>query len=292
MSADSAAPRPVRAINTSERSPWLGKACPNCNQPLAVGEPVVVCSDCRTPQHATCWTAQDNTCGAEGCGFSAPVRERRQRPAAAAGQAAAARPAARRAAATRRRPAAGGRPAARAARAPLALVPREAPGLRTRAEVQARLARVLGDLQPEFSTAADEVIATFRSDRIVEACRRARSHADLRFDYLRCLSGVDWQDQGRDVVYHLFSTELFHKCTFKVRVPNDNPVVTTVTSVWRGANWHERETAEMFGITFAGHPYPEPLLLQRDEQGRIIPGHILLKSFPLRPPEPPVELDE
>ena len=176
--------------------------------------------------------------------------------------------------------------------APLALVPREAPGLRTRAEVQARLARVLGDLQPEFSTAADEVIATFRSDRIVEACRRACSHADLRFDYLRCLSGVDWQGQGRDVVYHLFSTELFHKCTFKVRVPNDNPVVPTVTTVWRGANWHERETAEMFGITFAGHPYPEPLLLQRDEQGRIIPGHILLKSFPLRPPEPPVELDE
>ena len=159
-----------------------------------------------------------------------------------------------------------------------------------RAEVRARLERVLGGFQPEFSDAADELIATFQPDQIVEVCQRARDHAVLRFDYLRCLSGVDWQDEGREVVYHLFSTELSQKCTFKVRIPNDNPTVPTVTSVWQGANWHERETAEMFGITFAGHPYPEPLLLQRDGQGRIIPGHPLLKSFPLRPVEPPVEL--
>jgi len=123
------------------------------------------------------------------------------------------------------------------------------------------------------------VIALFTPDRIVEACRRAKAHPELRYDYLRCLCGVDWKEAGRDVVYHLFSTELFQKCTFKVRVPNERPVVPTVTTVWRGADWHERETAEMFGIAFAGHPYPEPLLLQRDEQGRIIPGHILLKSF-------------
>jgi len=285
--------RPVRAITTSERSPWLAKECPQCRKPIVVGDSVVVCSQCRAPQHETCWTSASNTCGLDGCGFSAPVRERKPRRGRAASvqSGGAGETVAPRRAAGRQRPTKGRQPAARAARAPLQLVTRDAPGLTSRAAVRARLQRVLGDLQPEFSDAADEVIATFKADLIAEACQRARDHAVLRFDYLRCLSGVDWQNAGRDVVYHLFSTELFQKCTFKVRLPNDNPVVSTVTDVWQGANWHERETAEMFGITFAGHPYPEPLLLQRDEHGRIIPGHILLKSFPLRPPEPPVELN-
>ena len=61
----------------------------------------------------------------------------------------------------------------------------------------------------------------------------------------------------------------------------------TVTAVWSGANWHERETAEMFNVVFEGHPYPEPLLLEKDEAGRIVPGPVLLKRFKLRPKEPP-----
>lgn len=281
---EAATPRPVRSITTSERSSWLGKDCPHCHQPLAAGEPVVVCPQCHTAQHAACWTSHENTCGSDGCGFSTPVAERRRRAPAAAGEAPArpARPAGERPA----RPA-----AARAPRAPATVALRESPGLRTRAEVRERLERVLDDLEPVISDAADEVIATITPEHIATACQRAKEHPDLRYDFLRCLSGVDWRDEGREVVYQLFSTELFQKCTFKVRLPADSPRVPTVTSVWAGANWHEREAAELFGITFVGHPHPEPLLLQRNEKGEIIPGHILLKSFPLRPPEPPLELE-
>ena len=60
-----------------------------------------------------------------------------------------------------------------------------------------------------------------------------------------------------------------------------------MTGVWAGANWHERETAEMFNVVFEGHPKPEPLLLEKDDEGRIVPGPILLKRFKLRPKEPP-----
>jgi NADH-quinone oxidoreductase subunit C len=88
------------------------------------------------------------------------------------------------------------------------------------------------------------------------------------------------------VVYHLFSTRLLQKCSLRARLSGEGQSLPTVTPVWAGADWHERETAEMFNIRFDGHPFPEPLLLQRDERGEVVPGPILLKRFPLRPKEP------
>lgn len=163
--------------------------------------------------------------------------------------------------------------------------------MKTRLEVRAALEHALADLSPAPAYAAmlDEVIVQLRPETILEACRRAKYHPDLSYDYLRCVSGVDYQQEGLEVVYHLFSTRLLQKSTFKVRVPQDNPVLPSVTSVWAGANWHEREAMELFGLVFEGHPHPEPLLLQKDEDNRIVPGHILLKSFPLRPKEFPME---
>jgi NADH-quinone oxidoreductase subunit C len=133
----------------------------------------------------------------------------------------------------------------------------------------------------------DEVTVNVPAGDVAEAARRAKEHELLRFDYLRCLSGVDYQAEGIEVVYHLFSTRLLQKCVLKARVSGEGQSLPTVTGVWAGANWHERETAEMFNVVFAGHPHPEPILLEKDEQGRIVPGPILLKRFKLRPKEPP-----
>jgi NADH-quinone oxidoreductase subunit C len=154
-------------------------------------------------------------------------------------------------------------------------------------EVRKRLEEVLGDLEPQFGVAVDEVTCTVPAARIAEAARRCRDHELLRLDYLRCLSGVDYQAEGLEVVYHLFSTRLLQKCVLKARLPGEGHSLPSVTGVWAGANWHERETAEMFNVAFEGHPHPEPLLLEKDENGRIVPGPILLKRFPLRPKEPP-----
>jgi NADH-quinone oxidoreductase subunit C len=163
----------------------------------------------------------------------------------------------------------------------------EARGLRPLSEVRRRLEQVLGDLQPQFGVAVDHVTCSVAPERIPEAARRARDHELLQFDYLRCLSGVDYQDEGIEVVYHLFSMRLLQKCALKARIPGEGHGLPTVTTIWPGANWHERETAEMFNIRFDGHPHPEPLLLEKDEHGRVVPGPILLKRFPLRPKEPP-----
>jgi NADH-quinone oxidoreductase subunit C len=154
-------------------------------------------------------------------------------------------------------------------------------------DVRKRLEEAFAGLEPEFGVAVDEVTCSVAPERIAEAARRAKQDEHLRFDYLRCLSGVDYRDEGIEVVYHLFSTRLLQKCVLKARVSGEGQSLPSVTGVWAGANWHERETAEMFNIAFGGHPHPEPLLLQKDEQGRIVPGPILLKRFPLRPKEPP-----
>jgi NADH-quinone oxidoreductase subunit C len=155
------------------------------------------------------------------------------------------------------------------------------------ATVRANLERALGDLSPQFATSVDEVTVTVPPDRVQDAARRLKDDEQLRMDYLRCLSGVDYQADGIEVVYHLFSTRLLQKCVLKARVSGEGQALPSVTPVWAGANWHERETAEMFNIRFEGHPKLEPLLLEQDDEGRTVPGPILLKRFPLRPKEPP-----
>lgn len=91
------------------------------------------------------------------------------------------------------------------------------------------------------------------------------------FDWL---TAVDELDEGFSVVAHVWSGRA--RLLVRTRVPRDRPELATATGVYRGANWHERETAEMFGITFAGHPDPRPLLLPDGFE-----GHPLRKEFVL-----------
>ncbi|MBI2304403.1 MAG: NADH-quinone oxidoreductase subunit C [Chloroflexi bacterium] len=126
-----------------------------------------------------------------------------------------------------------------------------------------------------------EAVVTVEPEKLVSLCRRLKEDPGLGFDYLRCLSAVDYGDHFQ-LVYHLYSMAYGHKMVVKVNIPLEDAVAPSVTAVWRGADWHEREAAEMFGITFTGHPHLVPLLLEEgcDE-------HPLCKSHPmvaLRPP--------
>lgn len=92
-------------------------------------------------------------------------------------------------------------------------------------------------------------------ERLVELCQFLRDDPDLDFNFLRCLSAVDWLKDGEfEVVYHLFSFRHRHEMVVKVRVPRSDPRVPSVVSVWRTANWHEREAYDLMGIVFEGHP--------------------------------------
>src|SRR3989441_4399490 len=106
---------------------------------------------------------------------------------------------------------------------------------------------------------------------LVAVCRFLRDQ--LGFDLLSCISGVDMLDH-LETVYHVWSTTRGQLLQIKVRLDNDHPEVDSVVSVWPTANWLERETYDMYGIRFAGHPDLRRMLLDDDFE-----GYPLLKSF-------------
>ncbi len=121
----------------------------------------------------------------------------------------------------------------------------------------------------------DELFINLKPEKITDAMKFLRDDKGCKFDYLRCLCGVDYRD-NITIVYHLYSLKFDTKVTVKVPLPKDNVVVESVTKIWAGADWHERETAEMFGVTFAGHPDPRKLLMKDDYD-----EHPLKKDFKL-----------
>jgi NADH-quinone oxidoreductase subunit C len=86
-----------------------------------------------------------------------------------------------------------------------------------------------------------------------ETARQLRSGGELDFDYLFCLTGVDWKTH-LSVVYHLTSTEFRHTLVVKSTIQRENPEIDTVADIWRTAEFHEREAYDLFGIKFLGHP--------------------------------------
>lgn len=141
------------------------------------------------------------------------------------------------------------------------------------------LARLLREVMPgvQFgitSTPIDECVTVSRDDfaQVMETLFR---EPRLAFDYLRCQSGVDYLTE-MESVYHLYSFTHKHALAVKVRFPATDAHVPTVSHLWAAANWHERETYEMFGIVFDGHPDLRPLLT---EEG--LGYYPLLKSHPL-----------
>jgi len=128
--------------------------------------------------------------------------------------------------------------------------------------------------------AAGEIAVSVDPAQVLFLCRQAKANPELGFDFLRCLTAIDQMEEGIEIVYTLFSYKNRHTVHLKTLLPPDDPQVDSVTSVWCGADWHERETAEMFGVTFVGHPNPKHLLLDDD-----MDIHPLLKAHPLAPIE-------
>ena len=119
-----------------------------------------------------------------------------------------------------------------------------------------------------------EVAIVVRKDAIVEVMRYL--HDDLGFDLLKDLCGVDhFPSRPRfEVVYHLYS--LKHKEGVRVKAPvEEGETISTVESIWKGANWYEREAFDLFGIVFDNHSDLRRILLW-DE----FDGHPLRKDFP------------
>ncbi|HEY5838998.1 MAG TPA: NADH-quinone oxidoreductase subunit C [Pyrinomonadaceae bacterium] len=136
----------------------------------------------------------------------------------------------------------------------------------------------------EIVNALGETTIIVPREHIVEACSLLKTTPGLDFDLLADVCGFDRgpEEEPRfEVNYHLFSTTRHHRLRLKVVLNEEDPRVQTVTGVWRTANWHERETYDLFGVIFDGHPDLRRILLPEDWQ-----GHALRKDFPLRGYEP------
>jgi|SRR5918911_4894042 NADH-quinone oxidoreductase subunit C len=136
----------------------------------------------------------------------------------------------------------------------------------------------------EVRQAFGEITAIVPRERIVEVCTYLKTATDFQFNMLADLCGVDRgpEEEPRfEVNYHLFSTTKFHRMRLKVLLHEEDAHVETVTGVWKTANWHERETYDLFGVRFDNHPDLRRILLPDDWE-----GHALRKDFPLRGYEP------
>jgi NADH-quinone oxidoreductase subunit C len=134
----------------------------------------------------------------------------------------------------------------------------------------------------DFKDAFGEVSVYVPREAIEDVCRFLKRAHD--FDLLADICGADRgaeEDPRFEVNYHLFSTVHHSRLRLKVLLSEDAPNVPTVTTVWRTANWHERETFDLFGVIFDGHPNLDRILLPSD-----FDGHALRKDYPLRGYEP------
>ena len=163
----------------------------------------------------------------------------------------------------------------------------------TPAEIVAALEQQFGArIKSKNLEAIDPFVVVEPAD-LVEVCRFLRDDPRLRFEFLNCISGVDYLETDPkkapkagyephlEVVYHFQSFTHRHRFVLKVVLPRwkDNkpgelPEVPSVTSIWSAANWHEREVYDLSGIRFTGHPDLSRILLSEDWV-----GHPLRKDY-------------
>jgi NADH-quinone oxidoreductase subunit C len=141
-----------------------------------------------------------------------------------------------------------------------------------------KLKERFGETTLESQEFRGELTVVVPKDRIVEICRFLKDDPELRFDFLADLCGIDMYTPMRrfGVIYNLVSLKTKHRIRLKTFTEEEDPKVPTVSGVWRTAEWHERETYDMFGIVFEGHPDPRRIYMPDDFE-----HHPLRKDFPL-----------
>jgi NADH-quinone oxidoreductase subunit C len=148
-----------------------------------------------------------------------------------------------------------------------------------------KLQSIVQELEKEFGLNAVEthgdVSLVLPADKIVTVCQRVHAFG---FELLSDLTAVDYwpEEQPRfHVIYQFTSVSRNLRLEIRLPVPGINPTVPSITSIYRGANWPERELWDMFGIQAEGHPDLRRILMPADWE-----GHPLRKDYPLGYEEP------
>ena len=146
------------------------------------------------------------------------------------------------------------------------------------ADINDRLRAQFGEDVRSFDDSHGQGTFAVSPERYVEMARFLRDEPDLDFDFFDFLCGVDRtpKGDGYEVVLQVYSTRHNHHARLKVACEPEQPRCPSVHEIWPGANWHEREAWELFGIVFEGHPHLVKLLLPEQFE-----GHPLRKDFAL-----------
>jgi len=145
------------------------------------------------------------------------------------------------------------------------------------AALQERVVALLGDRIIEQVVAFDQLTVLVHRETILDVVRLLHDDADTRFISIVDVCGADYpeRDERFDVVYHLLSPARNVRIRLKVRTDADTPV-PSITPVFPGADWYEREAYDFFGILFTGHPDLRRILTDYG-----FDGHPLRKDFPM-----------
>jgi len=150
-------------------------------------------------------------------------------------------------------------------------------------EIAEKIKQEFPDQVIEVAEFRDQVSVILKKDRIFNVCKYLHDDSMLSLDHLKDLCGVDYlnkKDVRFEVVYTLYSIRHHHMIRLRAEVPENDLMIQSVTPIWAGANWHERECFDMFGITFKGHPDMRRILLPEDWE-----GYPLRKDYPLKGPD-------
>ena len=118
-----------------------------------------------------------------------------------------------------------------------------------------------------FDESGEWLNINVESNEWLSFAKQLRTDEILFFDYLFCLTCIDWKTH-LTMVYHLSSTKFRHNIVIKSKLDRNNPEIETVSYIWRTAEFHEREVYEMFGINFLNHPDLRLLILPDGWEGK------------------------
>ncbi len=148
-------------------------------------------------------------------------------------------------------------------------------------QIRQHLSAACPDAVEEHQAELLDPVVVVRTDRLHEVCRHLYDDPATSLRYLRLLTGIDRpaapESAGAgtiEVVYHLWSYEHRHGCQLRVRLDRANPVVDSVGDIWPVADWHERETWDLLGVTFRGHRNLTRIMMPVDWV-----GHPLRKDY-------------
>jgi NADH-quinone oxidoreductase subunit C len=144
--------------------------------------------------------------------------------------------------------------------------------------VPQKLKEQFNDMDFDVSEYLDELTIKLPKEQIVKVCQFLKDDADLEFLLCQDITAIDWAKRKNrfTVVYHIYSFKNNFRLRLKADVDESDCAIDTVSSVWKGANWQERETYDMYGIKFNEHPDLRRMYMPEDFE-----HHPLRKDFPL-----------